>query len=225
LKRCVVIAKEPSGHTLVAPRQNSRGAVAADIECALSGHERTEKFFVCFRAPARGCGACDTCRRPRWRAALPRLSLYELCLSERRGWLLRSSIEGEDNAPPAREMRRTGFKNHPARHYEYDCGNGGGGDPESSAYRTCRPRSRGWLKKQGGVGFGRSSILAEEISLTKGTADQANYDNYTPLRGEQMPTSRCILCRRRTRQLASAVALRDREALLIDQGAPRSRRP
>jgi hypothetical protein len=131
------------------------------------------------------------------------------------------SVDPSIPAPPAREIRRAGFKNHPARHYEYDCSNGGGGDPESSAYRTCRPRTRGWLKMQGGVGFCRSSILAEEIS----TADQANYDNYTPLRSEQMPTLRCILCRRRTRQLASAASLRDREALLIDQRAPRSRRP
>jgi isoquinoline 1-oxidoreductase beta subunit len=40
---------------------------------------------------------------------------------------------------------------------------------------------------QGGIGFGLSSILAEEITLTDGVVDQTNYDSYTPLRIEQMP--------------------------------------
>ncbi len=40
---------------------------------------------------------------------------------------------------------------------------------------------------QGGIGFGLSSILGEEISLTDGAVDQANYDTYTPLRIDQMP--------------------------------------
>lgn len=40
---------------------------------------------------------------------------------------------------------------------------------------------------QGGIGFGLSSILGEEITLTKGVVDQANYDTYTPLRIDQMP--------------------------------------
>jgi isoquinoline 1-oxidoreductase subunit beta len=40
---------------------------------------------------------------------------------------------------------------------------------------------------QGGIGFGLSSILGEEITLTNGEVDQANYDTYTPLRIDQMP--------------------------------------
>ena len=40
---------------------------------------------------------------------------------------------------------------------------------------------------QGGIGFGLSSILGEEITLTNGSVDQANYDTYTPLRIDQMP--------------------------------------
>jgi isoquinoline 1-oxidoreductase beta subunit len=40
---------------------------------------------------------------------------------------------------------------------------------------------------QGGIGFGLSSILAEEITLTDGVVDQANYDSYMPLRIDQMP--------------------------------------
>lgn len=40
---------------------------------------------------------------------------------------------------------------------------------------------------QGGIGFGLSSILGEEITLSNGVVDQANYDTYTPLRIDQMP--------------------------------------
>lgn len=40
---------------------------------------------------------------------------------------------------------------------------------------------------QGGIGFGLSSIPGEEITLTDGMVDQANYDTYTPLRIDQMP--------------------------------------
>jgi isoquinoline 1-oxidoreductase subunit beta len=40
---------------------------------------------------------------------------------------------------------------------------------------------------QGGIGFGLSSILGEEITMSKGVVDQANYDTYTPLRIDQMP--------------------------------------
>jgi isoquinoline 1-oxidoreductase subunit beta len=40
---------------------------------------------------------------------------------------------------------------------------------------------------QGGIGFGLSAILAEEITLTGGVVDQTNYDTYTPLRIDQMP--------------------------------------
>jgi len=40
---------------------------------------------------------------------------------------------------------------------------------------------------QGGICFGLSAMLAEEITMTKGVVDQANYDTYTPLRLEQMP--------------------------------------
>ncbi|MCA3560891.1 MAG: xanthine dehydrogenase family protein molybdopterin-binding subunit [Aestuariivirga sp.] len=40
---------------------------------------------------------------------------------------------------------------------------------------------------EGGIGFGLSSILGEEITLTAGAVDQGNYDSYTPLRIEQMP--------------------------------------
>ncbi len=40
---------------------------------------------------------------------------------------------------------------------------------------------------EGGIGFGLSSILAEEITLTGGVVDQENYDTYTPLRIDRMP--------------------------------------
>jgi len=40
---------------------------------------------------------------------------------------------------------------------------------------------------QSGIGFGLSSILGEEITMTRGVVDQANYDTYTPLRIDQMP--------------------------------------
>jgi isoquinoline 1-oxidoreductase subunit beta len=40
---------------------------------------------------------------------------------------------------------------------------------------------------EGGIGFGLSSILAEEITLNSGVVDQGNYDTYTPLRIDQMP--------------------------------------
>jgi isoquinoline 1-oxidoreductase beta subunit len=40
---------------------------------------------------------------------------------------------------------------------------------------------------QGGIGFGLSSILGEEITLEGGEVQQANYHTYTPLRIEQMP--------------------------------------
>lgn len=40
---------------------------------------------------------------------------------------------------------------------------------------------------EGGIGFGLSSILGEEITLTAGAVDQGNYDSYTPLRIAQMP--------------------------------------
>jgi len=40
---------------------------------------------------------------------------------------------------------------------------------------------------EGGIGFGLGAILAEEITLTGGAVDQANYDAYTPLRIEAMP--------------------------------------
>jgi isoquinoline 1-oxidoreductase beta subunit len=40
---------------------------------------------------------------------------------------------------------------------------------------------------EGGIGFGLGAILAEELTLTGGEVDQANYDAYTPLRIEGMP--------------------------------------
>jgi isoquinoline 1-oxidoreductase subunit beta len=40
---------------------------------------------------------------------------------------------------------------------------------------------------EGSVGFGLGAILQEELTLTKGAVDQANYDTYTPLRINQMP--------------------------------------
>ncbi len=40
---------------------------------------------------------------------------------------------------------------------------------------------------EGGIGFGLGAILAEELTLTKGVVDQANYDGYTPLRIDAMP--------------------------------------
>ncbi|MEY9722858.1 CO/xanthine dehydrogenase Mo-binding subunit [Sinorhizobium fredii] len=40
---------------------------------------------------------------------------------------------------------------------------------------------------EGGIGFGLSAILGEEISLTDGQVDQGNFDLYTPLRIDAMP--------------------------------------
>jgi len=40
---------------------------------------------------------------------------------------------------------------------------------------------------EGGIGFGLGAILQEELTLTDGVVDQANYDTYTPLRIDQMP--------------------------------------
>lgn len=40
---------------------------------------------------------------------------------------------------------------------------------------------------EGGIGFGLSAILGEEITLTEGQVDQGNYDMYTPLRIDAMP--------------------------------------
>ena len=40
---------------------------------------------------------------------------------------------------------------------------------------------------EGGIGFGLGAILAEELTLTAGEVDQANYDTYTPLRIDAMP--------------------------------------
>ncbi|RVJ81437.1 xanthine dehydrogenase family protein molybdopterin-binding subunit [Sinorhizobium medicae] len=40
---------------------------------------------------------------------------------------------------------------------------------------------------EGGVGFGLSAILGEEITLTDGKVDQGNFDMYTPLRIDAMP--------------------------------------
>ena len=37
------------------------------------------------------------------------------------------------------------------------------------------------------MGFGLGAVLQEELSLTDGRVDQANYDLYTPLRIDQMP--------------------------------------
>lgn len=41
---------------------------------------------------------------------------------------------------------------------------------------------------EGGIGFGLGAILQEELTLTAGKVDQANYDSYMPLRIGQMPT-------------------------------------
>ena len=40
---------------------------------------------------------------------------------------------------------------------------------------------------EGGIGFGLGAVLAEELTLTGGVVDQANYDTYTPLRIDAMP--------------------------------------
>ncbi|WP_026618376.1 isoquinoline 1-oxidoreductase subunit beta [Ensifer sp. WSM1721] len=40
---------------------------------------------------------------------------------------------------------------------------------------------------EGGIGFGLSAILGEEITLTDGKVDQGNFDTYTPLRIDAMP--------------------------------------
>lgn len=40
---------------------------------------------------------------------------------------------------------------------------------------------------QGGLGYGLSAILREEITMTEGEVDQTNYSDYTPLRIEDMP--------------------------------------
>lgn len=41
---------------------------------------------------------------------------------------------------------------------------------------------------EGGIGFGLSAILGEEITLTAGAVDQGNFDTYTPLRIDAMPS-------------------------------------
>ena len=41
---------------------------------------------------------------------------------------------------------------------------------------------------EGGIGFGLGAILQEELTLTGGLVDQENYDTYTPLRIDQMPS-------------------------------------
>lgn len=41
---------------------------------------------------------------------------------------------------------------------------------------------------EGGIGFGLGAILQEELTLTQGVVDQENYDTYTPLRIDQMPS-------------------------------------
>ncbi|KAB2861970.1 MAG: xanthine dehydrogenase family protein molybdopterin-binding subunit, partial [Bauldia sp.] len=40
---------------------------------------------------------------------------------------------------------------------------------------------------EGGIGFGLGAVLHEELTLTNGRVDQANYDAYLPLRIEEMP--------------------------------------
>ena len=40
---------------------------------------------------------------------------------------------------------------------------------------------------EGGIGFGLGSVLHEELTLTDGQVDQANYDAYLPLRIDEMP--------------------------------------
>jgi isoquinoline 1-oxidoreductase subunit beta len=40
---------------------------------------------------------------------------------------------------------------------------------------------------EGAVGFGLGAIMQEEVTLTNGEVQQANYDSYTPLRINQMP--------------------------------------
>jgi len=41
---------------------------------------------------------------------------------------------------------------------------------------------------EGGIGFGLGAILAEEITLSEGKVDQGNFDMYTPLRIDAMPS-------------------------------------
>jgi isoquinoline 1-oxidoreductase subunit beta len=41
---------------------------------------------------------------------------------------------------------------------------------------------------EGGIGFGLGAILGEEITLTDGQVDQGNFDMYTPLRIDAMPS-------------------------------------
>jgi isoquinoline 1-oxidoreductase beta subunit len=41
---------------------------------------------------------------------------------------------------------------------------------------------------EGGIGFGLSAILGEEITLSEGKVDQGNFDTYTPLRIDAMPS-------------------------------------
>lgn len=40
---------------------------------------------------------------------------------------------------------------------------------------------------EGGIGYGLSAILREEVTLTEGEVDQTNFDSYTPLRIDDMP--------------------------------------
>jgi isoquinoline 1-oxidoreductase beta subunit len=40
---------------------------------------------------------------------------------------------------------------------------------------------------EGGIGFGLSAVMGEEVTLTDGEVDQGNYDRYRPLRIDAMP--------------------------------------
>ena len=57
---------------------------------------------------------------------------------------------------------------------------------------------------EGGIGFGLGAILAEELTLTGGVVDQANYDTYTPLRIDAMPEVEVHIVPRPSGQPASA---------------------
>jgi hypothetical protein len=57
---------------------------------------------------------------------------------------------------------------------------------------------------EGGIGFGLGSVLHEELTLTDGVVDQANYDAYLPLRIDEMRWWRPTSSRRRRHSRASA---------------------
>jgi isoquinoline 1-oxidoreductase subunit beta len=118
--------------------------------------------------------------------AAPRHQAALKLAAEKAGW---------DAAPAAGRFRGVAvaesFSTVVAQVVEISLGEGGAIKPERVVCAvdcgTAINPDQVVAQMQGGIGFGLSSILAEEITLTGGSVDQANYDTYTPLRIDQMP--------------------------------------